>query len=199
MPVLFDCELSWICGTDEAGRGCLAGPVVAAAVILPRDFKHPLLNDSKQIKEDTRYRLRDEIQSVAISYGVGMVSPEEIDKINILKASIKAMHLAIAQLNPVPELIIVDGNRFYSYEKIPHQTIIKGDAKYLEIAAASILAKTYRDDIMKELDKSFPQYLWKKNMGYPTIEHRKAIAEIGSCEHHRMTFRLLKDEQLELF
>lgn len=199
MPVLFDADLTWICGTDEAGRGCLAGSVVAAAVILPRDFKHPLLNDSKQIKESTRYQLREEIQSVAISYGIGTVSPDEIDQINILKASIKAMHLAIAQLTPAPELIIVDGNRFYPYEKIPYQTIIKGDAKYLEIAAASILAKTYRDDMMKELDKSFPQYQWKKNMGYPTIEHRKAIAEIGPCEHHRVTFRLLKDKQLELF
>ena len=188
-----------ICGVDEAGRGCLAGPVVAAAVILPKNFTHEFLNDSKQLSEIQRNELRPIIEKNAIAFGVGIIDNNKIDEVNILQATYLAMHEAIAQIKQKIDLLIIDGNRFKPYKNIAHQTIIKGDGKYIEIAAASILAKTYRDDIMKELDKSFPQYLWKKNMGYPTIEHRKAIAEIGSCEHHRMTFRLLKDEQLELF
>ena len=184
-------------GCDEAGRGCLAGPVVAAAVILPPDFFHPILNDSKQISENIRYELREEIQEIAIAYAVGIIDNKQIDEINILKASIMAMHKAIDSLKIKPEHIIVDGNKFIKYQDIPHQTIVKGDSKYFSIAAASILAKTYRDDIMNELHEKFPQYYWKKNKGYPTKEHRKAIKEFGTTPYHRMTFRLL-DEQLSL-
>jgi len=184
-------------GTDEAGRGCLAGPVVAAAVILPVDFKHELLNDSKQLTEKQREILRPIIEKEALAYGVAYVYQEEIDKINILNASILAMHLSIEQLKITPEFIIVDGNRFKKYQDIQHQTIIKGDSKYLSIAAASVLAKTYRDDYMKRIDLDFPDYNWKKNKGYPTKEHRNAIRAIGISFHHRKTFRLLP-EQLKL-
>jgi len=180
-------------GTDEAGRGCLAGPVVAAAVILPVDFKHELLNDSKQLTEKQREILRPIIEKEALAYGVAYVYQEEIDKINILNASILAMHLSIEQLKITPEFIIVDGNRFKKYQDIQHQTIIKGDSKYLSIAAASVLAKTYRDDYMKRIDLDFPDYNWKKNKGYPTKEHRNAIRAIGISFHHRKTFRLLPE------
>jgi len=184
-------------GCDEAGRGCLAGPVVAAAVILPENYTHPLLNDSKKLTEKQRYKLRIEIEKDAIDFAVGIVDNHAIDEINILKASIKAMHLALEQLKKTPEHIIVDGNRFYKFKNIPHQCIVKGDSKYLSIAAASVLAKTYRDDLMNELNKIHPEYNWKQNKGYPTKEHRKAIREYGTTPYHRMTFRLL-DEQLTL-
>lgn len=186
-------------GTDEAGRGCLSGPVVAAAVILPENFVHPLLNDSKKLTEKQRKLLLPIIEKEAIAFGVSFVYQQEIDKINILQASITAMHRSIDQLKIKPEFIIVDGNKFRPYPNIPSETIIKGDGKYLSIAAASVLAKTYRDLYMEKIHKDFPQYNWKKNKGYPTKEHRSAIKEIGSCEHHRQTFKLLPDEQLELF
>jgi ribonuclease HII len=184
-------------GCDEAGRGCLAGPVVAAAVILPPDFTHTVLNDSKQISEKKRYELRKEIEELAISFAVGIIDNKGIDKINILKASIMSMHKALDSLKTRPEHIIIDGNKFIKYQDIPHQTIVKGDSKYYSIAAASILAKTYRDDIMNELHEKHPEYNWKKNKGYPTKEHRKAIKEFGTTPFHRMSFRLL-DEQLSL-
>jgi len=184
-------------GTDEAGRGCLAGPVVAAAVILPLSFRHELLNDSKQLTEKQRQLLKPIIEKEALSYGVAYVYQEEIDKINILNASILAMHKSIEKLKTTPEFIIVDGNRFKKYQDISHQTIIKGDSKYLSIAAASVLAKTYRDDYMKRIDMDFPDYNWKKNKGYPTKEHRNAIRAIGISFHHRKTFKLLP-EQLKL-
>ncbi|MEY3576896.1 MAG: hypothetical protein RL394_479 [Bacteroidota bacterium] len=177
-------------GCDEAGRGCLAGPVFAAAVILPPDFADPVLNDSKQIKEKTRYTLRDIIQKVAISWAVAKIDAPEIDAINILNASIKAMHLSLNQLKQKPAFIIIDGNRFKPYKKIPHATIIKGDGQYYSIAAASILAKTYRDDFMLEHHEKYPQYNWKKNKGYGTLDHRKAIAEFGRCPLHRESFKL---------
>lgn len=177
-------------GCDEAGRGCLAGPVFAAAVILPPDFSDPILNDSKQIKEKTRYALREMIQKVAISWAVAKIDAEEIDQINILNASIKAMHLSLDQLKKKPSFIIIDGNRFKPYKKIPHATIIKGDGKYFSIAAASILAKTYRDDFMLEHHEKFPQYNWIKNKGYGTLDHRRAIAEFGRCSLHRESFQL---------
>lgn len=186
-------------GTDEAGRGCLSGPVVAAAVILPENFEHPLLNDSKKLTEKQRKLLLPIIEKEAISFGVSFVYQQEIDEINILQASITAMHRSIDQLKVKPEFIIVDGNKFRPYPNIPSETIIKGDGKYLSIAAASVLAKTYRDLYMEKIHEEFPAYNWKKNKGYPTKEHRKAIKEIGSCEHHRQTFKLLPDEQLELF
>ena len=182
-------------GCDEAGRGCLAGPVVAAAVILPQNFTHPLLNDSKKINEKNRYLLRKEIEETAISYAIGIIDNKGIDEINILKASIMAMHKALDSLKIVPKHIIIDGNKFIKYKEIPYQTIVKGDAKYYSIAAASILAKTYRDDIMNELHLKHPEYNWKQNKGYPTKEHRQAIKENGTTPYHRMTFRLL-DEQL---
>jgi ribonuclease HII len=184
-------------GCDEAGRGCLAGPVVAAAVILLPDFSHPILNDSKQINEKKRYELRKEIEESALAFAVGIIDNNEIDKINILKASIMAMHKSLDQLKLRPEHIIIDGNKFIKYQDIPHQTIVKGDAKYYSIAAASILAKTYRDDIMLELDKKHPEYGWKQNKGYPTKKHRVAIKKYGTTPYHRMSFRLL-DEQLSL-
>jgi len=184
-------------GCDEAGRGCLAGPVFAAAVILPPDFNNGKLNDSKQLSEKSRYMLRDIICENAVSYAVAQLDAEAIDEINILNASIKSMHLALAQLNPQPEFIIVDGNRFYKYGDIKHQTIVKGDGKYMSIAAASVLAKTFRDDFMLRIDSEFPQYNWRKNKGYPTADHRAAIAEYGITKYHRRTFRLL-DTQLEL-
>ena len=177
-------------GCDEAGRGCLAGPVFAAAVILPPDFSDPILNDSKQIKEKTRYALRDMIQQTAISWAVAKIDAEEIDQINILNASIKAMHLALDQLKKKPSFIIIDGNRFKPYKKVPHATIIKGDGKYFSIAAASILAKTYRDDFMLEHHEKYPQYNWIKNKGYGTLDHRRAIAEFGRCSLHRESFQL---------
>jgi ribonuclease HII len=168
----------------------LAGPVYAAAVILPRDFSNPLLNDSKKLNEKQRYALREIIQKEAIAWAVGSVDHEEIDIINILNASIKAMHLSIDQLKKKPKFIIIDGNRFKPYKKIPHQTIIKGDGKYASIAAASILAKTYRDDFMLAQDKLFPQYNWKKNKGYPTMDHRRVIEESGPCHLHRKSFKV---------
>jgi ribonuclease HII len=184
-------------GCDEAGRGCLSGPVVAGAVILPPDFKNALLNDSKKLTEKQRYSLRPIIEKEAISYGVGIVSNEEIDEINILNASFLAMHRALDELQPRPEQILVDGNRFNPYGEgdtpTPHHCIIKGDGKYLSIAAASILAKTYRDDIMKMLHKDFPIYDWQQNKGYPTKKHRASIAQNGTTEHHRMSFKLLAD------
>lgn len=185
-------------GCDEAGRGCLAGPVFAASVILPPDFRHSLLNDSKQLSEKKRYELRDVIIKEAISYSVAYTSAEEIDKINILQASILAMHRAIDTLNTVPEFLIIDGNRFKPYKKIKHQCIIKGDGKYLNIAAASILAKTFRDDFMLEQHQLYPQYNWQKNKGYPTNDHRKAIELYGLSPLHRKSFRQLSN-QLELF
>ena len=184
-------------GTDEAGRGCLAGPVVAAAVVLPVDFYHPLLNDSKQLTEKQRETLRPFIEKNALAFGVSYVFEAKIDEINILQASILAMHLAIEKLNMDPEHIIVDGNKFNAYKNIPHTTIVKGDAKFMSIAAASVLAKTYRDDFMQKLDAEFPNYHWKKNKGYPTLVHRNAIQEFGITNYHRKTFRLLP-EQLKL-
>jgi ribonuclease HII len=184
-------------GCDEAGRGCLAGPVFAAAVILPVDFCNDLLNDSKQLTEKQRYMLRPIIEEQAIAWAVGIVSAKEIDKINILNASFLAMHRAVDQLTVRPDFLIIDGNRFRPYDKIPHQCIVKGDGKYMSIAAASVLAKTYRDDYMNSIDKDYPMYLWKQNKGYPTKAHRDAIKSYGSCEHHRMSFTLI-DPQLEL-
>ena len=188
-----------ICGVDEAGRGCIAGPVVAAAVILPRNFRHDFLNDSKQLTEKQRSELRPIIEKYAIAFGVGIIDNHKVDEVNILQATYLAMHQAIEQLKKKPELLIIDGNRFKPYKTIEHQTIIKGDGKYIEIAAASVLAKTYRDEIMEKLHLEFLVYNWKKNKGYPTIEHRKAVKEFGSCEYHRQTFQLLKPEQLSLF
>ena len=179
-----------IAGCDEAGRGCLAGPVVAAAVILPKRFKNIILNDSKVLSEKNRDLLRSIIEKQAITWAIGIVSPAEIDKINILNASFLAMHRAIENLAIKAELLIIDGNRFNPYPKIPHECIIKGDGKFMSIAAASVLAKTYRDNLMKELDLQFPDYHWKNNKGYPTKQHRKAIAEIGTNKHHRKTFQL---------
>ena len=191
-------------GCDEAGRGCLAGSVYAAAVILPTDYQNPLLNDSKQLTEKQRYALRDVIQHDALAWAVGIVTPEEIDRINILNASILAMHRALDQLTLRPQAIIVDGNRFKPYtesngscaEKIPHTCIIKGDGKYLSIAAASILAKTYRDDYMNQLAEEYPQYDWKSNKGYPTKKHREAIRQYGITPYHRKSYNLLGDRQL---
>lgn len=176
-------------GCDEAGRGCLAGPVVAAAVILPKDYQHELLNDSKQLTKETRVALRIDIERDAIAWAVAEATNHEIDKINILKASFLAMHRAIEQLSTLPEHLLIDGNRFTPYPLIPHTCIVKGDAKYLSIAAASILAKTYRDDLMENLAKEFPQYGWETNAGYPTPFHRKAILAHGFTPHHRMTFK----------
>ena len=180
-----------IVGCDEAGRGCLAGPVVAAAVILPKNFKNKILNDSKVLSEKKRDLLRPIIEKEAIAWAIGIVSPTEIDKINILNASFLAMHRAIDQLNTKAELLLIDGNRFNPYSNIPHECIIKGDAKFMSIAAASVLAKTYRDDLMKALDLKSPKYHWKNNKGYPTKQHRKAIAKFGSNKHHRKSFQLL--------
>ncbi|HQV76859.1 MAG TPA: ribonuclease HII [Chitinophagales bacterium] len=188
-----------ICGIDEAGRGCIAGPVVAAAVILPKNFSHDFLNDSKQLSEKQRNELRPLIEKKAIAFGVGIIDNHTVDEVNILQATYLAMHQAIEQVKQKIDLLIIDGNRFKSYKKIPHQTIIKGDGKYIEIAAASILAKTYRDEIMENLSLEFPIYQWQKNKGYPTIAHRAVIKENGSCIYHRQTFRLLKEEQLRLF
>lgn len=184
-------------GCDEAGRGCLAGPVFAAAVILPPDFSNDKLNDSKQLTEKQRYALRDVIMREAVAYAVAKLDAPQIDEINILNASIKSMHLALDQLAVRPDYIIVDGNRFKPYNNIKYQTIVKGDGKYLSIAAASVLAKTFRDDFMLQIDKEFPQYNWAKNKGYPTADHRAAIARYGITPYHRRSFRLI-DTQLEL-
>lgn len=184
-------------GCDEAGRGCLAGPVFAAAVILPKQFKCAGLTDSKQLTDAQRYELRPIIEKEAVAFAVAQVDNLEIDEINILNASILAMHKALEQLSTKPKHIIVDGNRFKPFQHIQHQCIVKGDSKYLNIAAASILAKTYRDDFMKEAHQSYPQYGWDTNMGYPTIKHRKAIKEFGATPLHRLSFRLLP-EQLKL-
>jgi len=183
-------------GCDEAGRGCLAGAVYAAAVILPPDYKNALLNDSKQLTERRRYQLREEIERDAVSWAVGIVSPEEIDHINILNASILAMHRALDQLSVRPQAVIVDGNRFKPYQTLPYTTIVKGDGKYLSIAAASILAKTYRDDYMNRLAEEYPQYDWLSNKGYPTKKHREAIREYGITPYHRRSYNLLGDGQL---
>ena len=185
-------------GCDEAGRGCLAGPVVAAAVILPADFHHPWLNDSKQVGKAQREALRQIIEKEALFWGVGSCSPTEIDKINILNASILAMHRALDNLGTEPHFIGVDGNRFKAYGSIPHKTEVKGDGRFLHIAAASILAKTHRDELMEDLHQAHPQYGWDRNAGYPTIQHRQAIRDFGITPHHRKTFRLLP-EQLSLF
>ena len=176
------------CGVDEAGRGCLAGPVFAAAVILDENTEIKELDDSKKLTEKKRYELRELIINSAVSWAVGIVDNQEIDKINILKASIKAMHKAIEKLSIMPDFIIVDGNKFYDYPGIPHKTIVKGDGKYLSIAAASILAKTFRDDFMIKIDKEFPQYAWRQNKGYPTAKHKAAVLEFGLTKYHRKTF-----------
>ena len=181
-------------GTDEAGRGCLAGPVVAAAVILPQKFSHPLLNDSKKLTEKQRVLLKPIIEAQALAFAVSFIWQDKIDKINILQSSILAMHQSISQLKIEPEFIIVDGNKFHPYKSIPHQTIVKGDAKYMSIAAASILAKTYRDAFMEKIHNDFPKYHWKQNKGYPTKQHRDAIRQFGITEHHRKSFRLLPDQ-----
>lgn len=178
-------------GTDEAGRGCLCGPVVAAAVILPRDFTHPFLNDSKQLSEKKREEVRPFIEQNALAFSVSFVWQQEVDEINVLQAAITGMHRSIAGLKILPEFIIVDGNKFRAYKNIPHETIVKGDAKYLSIAAASVLAKTYRDEYMAKIHQEFPMYNWVKNKGYPTKEHREGIRKFGATGHHRKTFRLL--------
>lgn len=183
-------------GCDEAGRGCLAGSVYAAAVILPSDYQNELLNDSKKLTAKKRYALREVIERDAIAWAVGIVTPEEIDKINILNASFLAMHRALDQLKVRPEAVIVDGNRFKPYQDLPSTTIVKGDGKYLSIAAASILAKTYRDDYMLSLAEEYPQYDWQSNMGYPTKKHRQAIREHGITPYHRKSYNLLGDRQL---
>lgn len=185
------------CGTDEAGRGCLAGPVTAAAVILPRNFRNKLINDSKKLNSLNRFQLREIIEKKAVAFSVQHIYMEEIDQINILNASILAMHESINCLQTRPEFIAVDGNRFKNYREIPHECIIKGDGKYLNIAAASILAKTYRDEFMTRIHEEFPMYNWKQNKGYPTAEHREAIKNYGPTKYHRKSFRLLP-EQLEL-
>jgi ribonuclease HII len=184
-------------GTDEAGRGCLAGPVVAAAVILPSNFDHPLLNDSKQLTEKQRAILRPIIEEKALAFGVAFVSEEKIDEINILQASILAMHRSIEKLSIMPEHIIVDGNKFKPFKNIPHTTVVKGDAKFMSIAAASVLAKTHRDAFMQKIDAEYPNYCWNQNKGYPTKKHRDAIREFGATLYHRKTFKLLP-EQLKL-
>lgn len=185
-------------GCDEAGRGCLAGPVFAAAVIFPKDYHNPILNDSKKLSEKKRMELRPIIEQEALAFAVAEISPQEIDKINIHNASYKAMHLAIEALSLKPEFILVDGNRFIPYPETPHQCIVKGDGKYLSIAAASILAKTYRDEFMLKIASEYPMYEWQSNKGYPTIVHRKAVLTHGPSPHHRRTFRVT-DPQLKLF
>lgn len=187
-------ELTHECGTDEAGRGCLAGPVTAAAIILPDDFQLDLLNDSKQLSEKVREKLKPIIEENAISYAVTHLEPIIIDEINILNASIKAMQECITKLNPIPSYIIVDGNRFKPINNIPYSTIVKGDSKYISIAAASVLAKTYRDEYMDKIHEEFPMYNWKQNKGYPTKEHREAIRKYGATKYHRISFRLLPEQ-----
>ena len=185
-------------GCDEAGRGCLAGAVYAAAVILPQDFRCELLNDSKQLTERQRYQLRPIIEQEAVAWAVGVVTPEEIDKINILNASFLAMHRAIDGLQVRPQHLLIDGNRFRKYKDLPHTTVVKGDGKLMSIAAASVLAKTYRDDYMLQLHEQYPYYGWDRNKGYPTKEHRQAIEQHGTTPYHRLTFNLLGDGQLSL-
>jgi ribonuclease HII len=182
-------------GCDEAGRGCLAGPVVAASVILPKDFTHPLLTDSKVLSLEQRNQLKEEIKEVALSYAIAEVDNREIDEINILNASFLAMHRAVEKLRKKPELLLIDGNRFNPYPFIPHQCIIKGDSKFFSIAAASVLAKTYRDELMWKLAKEHPQYGWQTNVGYPTIAHRKAIVEHGPTDWHRRSFKLIGNDE----
>ena len=188
-------EFEFECGLDEAGRGCLAGPVTAAAVILKPQFKNEMINDSKKLSHTKREKLAKIIIENSITYSIQNVYPDKIDKINILNASILAMHKCLDNLEIKPQFLIVDGNKFKNYKKIPHQTIVKGDQKYLSIASASILAKHYRDKFMKDLDQNFPQYLWIKNKGYPTVEHKNAIKQFGITKHHRKSFKLY-DEQL---
>lgn len=185
-------------GCDEAGRGCLAGPVVAAAVILPKDYQHELLNDSKQLVKEERELLRIDVERDALAWAVAEIGNEEIDQINILNASFKAMNLAVKKLSLRPALLLIDGNRFKTEQDIPYECVIKGDAKYLAIAAASILAKTYRDDLMMSLAEKFPGYKWETNMGYPTVDHRDGIRSLGITPYHRKSFQLLPS-QLELF
>lgn len=185
-------------GCDEAGRGCLAGAVYAAAVILPHDFRNELLNDSKQLTEKQRYALREVVEREALAWAVGVVTPEEIDRINILNASFLAMHRAVDQLKLRPEHLLIDGNRFKKYQDVPHTTVVKGDGKYMAIAAASVLAKTYRDDYMNRLAEEYPQYDWDSNKGYPTKKHREAIRLYGATPYHRMSYNLLGDGQLSL-
>ncbi len=185
-------------GCDEVGRGCLAGPVVAAAVILPKKYRHKLLNDSKQLSKEDRLSVREDILRDALAWAVAEVSHAEIDEINILNASFKAMHLALDQLKVIPQLLLIDGNRFKPYQEIPFECIVKGDAKYRSIAAASVLAKTYRDDLMNKLSIDFPGYGWNTNVGYPTTEHREGIMKLGITPYHRRSFQLLPS-QLELF
>jgi ribonuclease HII len=182
------------CGTDEAGRGCLAGPVTASAVILPENFELPKLNDSKQLSEKVRDYLKPIIEEKVISFSVTHIEPIIIDKINILNASIKAMQECVLKLNPTPLYIIVDGNRFKTVNEIPYSTIVKGDSKFMSIAAASVLAKTYRDEYMNKIHEEFPMYNWKQNKGYPTLEHREAIRKYGTTKYHRMSFRLLPEQ-----
>lgn len=196
MPYLVEGRVE--AGCDEAGRGCLAGPVYAAAVILPPGFSNPLLNDSKQLTEKQRYELRPIIEQEAVAWAVGIVDNVEIDRINILKASFTAMHRAIDQLKVRPEHLLIDGNRFISYPGISHTTIVKGDGKMMSIAAASILAKTYRDDFMNRIADEYPQYDWRENKGYPTAKHRAAIKQYGTTPYHRLSFNLLGDGQLSL-
>ena len=191
-------DLEFEAGCDEAGRGCLSGPVVAGAAILPPDFENGLLNDSKKLTEAKRNKLRPIIEKEAVAWGIGIVSPEEIDEINILNASFLAMHRAIDQLKVKPEFLLIDGNRFNPYPKIDHACMVKGDGRFLNIAAASILAKTERDAIMERLHEEFPVYDWKKNKGYPTVAHRNAIVEYGITDHHRKSFQLLPS-QMKLF
>ncbi|WP_111685398.1 ribonuclease HII [Winogradskyella tangerina] len=186
--------LDYECGTDEAGRGCLAGPVTAAAVILPLNYSNAILNDSKQVSEKNRNTLKSIIENDSVAFAVEHIYEKDIDKINILNASIKAMHTSIAQLDVVPNFISVDGNKFKPYKDVPFQTIIKGDSKYLNIAAASILAKTYRDAYMEKIHEEFPMYNWKQNKGYPTKEHRAAIKKYGITKYHRKSFRLLPEQ-----
>lgn len=185
-------------GCDEAGRGCLVGAVYAAAVILPHDFRNELLNDSKQLTEKQRYALREVVEREALAWAVGVVTPEEIDRINILNASFLAMHRAVDQLKLRPEHLLIDGNRFKKYQDVPHTTVVKGDGKYMAIAAASVLAKTYRDDYMNRLAEEYPQYDWDSNKGYPTKKHREAIRLYGTTPYHRMSYNLLGDGQLSL-
>lgn len=185
-------------GCDEAGRGCLAGHVFAAAVILPKDYKNELLNDSKKLTEKQRYQLREQIEREAIAFAVGVVTHEEIDQMNILKSSFIAMHRAVDALSVRPQHLLIDGNRFIPYPDIPHTTVVKGDAKFMSIAAASVLAKTYRDDYMMNIHKEYPMYAWDKNKGYPTKAHRAAIVQFGASPYHRKSFNLLGDSQLEI-
>ncbi len=198
MKNYFDVDHQFEAGCDEAGRGCLAGPVVAAAVIFDKQFNHLQINDSKQLNEKKRNELREIIEKEALAWAVAFVYQEEIDQINILNASILAMHKALDQLQIKPDFILVDGNRFKPYQNVPHQTVVKGDSKYLSIAAASILAKTHRDEYMEKLHEDFPQYDWIHNKGYPTPKHRKAIQEFGITIHHRKSFNLLPPVQLKL-